>query len=104
MLNGGLKQDDGFTSKVVLAFATRLGSCQVDPTFGSRFHELKRADETGRRLAESYGLLAIAHLRNEIKDLKVVATLSPKQPGAIRVVASGRKGPRTVSATYTVGM
>lgn len=99
---GGLKQDDGFTSKVVLAWATRLGSCQVDPTFGSRFHEIQSADERGRRLAEAFGLLAIKHLENEIKDLKVTASLNSKHPGLIFLVASGRKGMQTVSAKYTV--
>lgn len=102
--NGGLKQDDGFTSKVVLAFATKLGSCQVDPGFGSRFHQIKSADENGRRLAEAYGLLALAHLKNEVKDLTVTASLPKNAPGRIDLVASGRVGMQTVSARYSVGL
>lgn len=100
---GGLKQDDGFTSKVVLAWATRLGTCQVDPNFGNRFHEIQQVDERGRRLAEAYGLLAIAHLKNEINNLLVSATIFPKDhPGLIFLQGSGRKGMLTVSAKYTV--
>lgn len=99
VLSGGIKQDDGFTSKVVLAWRTRLGSMQVDPTFGSRLHEVRHADERGRRLAEAYGLLAIQHLANEIQSLKVTATIPKK--GQIYLVASGRKGMQTVSASYT---
>ena len=98
---GGLKQDDGFTSQVVLALSTRLGSCQVFPSFGSRLYQIKRADETGRRLAEAYARLALAHLT--IKDLTITATIdSVRAPGRIQLLITGKKNGRPVSAPYTV--
>jgi phage gp46-like protein len=100
--NGGLKQDDGFTSKALLALSTRLGSCQVNPLFGSRLYQVKRADETGRRLAEAYALLALQHLKAEIQDLTVVASLPHNAKGRIELVVSGRRGTQAVSAKYTV--
>jgi phage gp46-like protein len=99
---GGLKQDEGFTSQVVLALATRLGSCQVYPAFGSRLHQVKRADETGRRLAEAYAKLAIAHL--SIKDLRVVATLSKSAPGRISLLVAGKKSGLPVNVPYNVDL
>jgi phage gp46-like protein len=98
---GALKQDDGFTSKVVLALSTKLGSAQAYPAFGSRLHEVKRADEQGRKLAERHALRALAHLTSEIRDLKVVATLTANRPGAIDVAVSGTKGLAIVRASYT---
>lgn len=96
---GQLKQDDGFTSKVVLALGTKLGSCQVLPSFGSRLHEIKYADERGRKLAEAYARLALVHLTEEIQDLTITATL----PGAGRIdlVIEGRKGTRGFRANYS---
>lgn len=99
---GGLKQDDGFTSQVVLALATDLGSCQVLPTFGSRLREIKRADEQGRRLAEKHARTALAHLTDQVRDLMVTATIQP--PSAIVIVVSGRRGMTAVQATYTAVM
>ena len=102
VLTGGrLKQDDGFTSKVVLALGTRLGSAQAFPTFGSRLHEVKRADEQGRKLAERHAENALAHLTSEVKELKVVATLSTERPGAILITVSGKRGTEVVRANYT---
>ncbi len=98
---GRLKQDDGFTSKVVLALATRLGSALAFPTFGSRLHEVKRADERGRRLAEKHAERALGHLASEIQGLKVEAKLVPSQTGAIEIVVSGMRGDDTLNATYT---
>jgi phage gp46-like protein len=97
---GGLKQDDGFTSQVVLALATRLGSCQVYPAFGSRLYQVKRADETGRRLSEAYAKLAIAHL--SIKELRVVATLSKSAPGRISLLVAGKKSGMPVNVPYNM--
>lgn len=102
VLTGGrLKQDDGFTSKVVLALATRLGSAQAFPTFGSRLHEVKRADEQGRKLAERHAENALAHLTSEVKELKVVASLPEGQKGVIAIVVSGKRGTEVVRADYT---
>ncbi len=91
---GDLKQDYGFTSKVVLALRTRLGSAQCAPWFGSRLHEIQTADERGRRLAESFTLMAIQHLRDEIQDLRVVASLVPGvilMPSGIFAVARAQE-------------
>lgn len=98
---GQLRQDDGFTSKVVLALATRLGSALAFPEFGSRLHEIKRADEQGRRLAEKHALKALAHLEREIGELKVDAKLPPHRPGAIELTVSGRRGGDELSVDYT---
>lgn len=101
---GEVKQDYGFTSKVVLALGMRLGSCQVLPTFGSRLHEIRSANEQGRRLAEAYALLALQHLTDEIQDLTVTATISAGSPGRIDLVVSGRRGMTVLSATYTASL
>jgi phage gp46-like protein len=98
---GDYKQDDGFTSKVVLALGTKLGTCQANPKLGSRLHEIQKVDDRGRRLAESYALMAVQHLSGEIKDLKVTAELDKKYPGAIFITVSGRKGTQAVFAKYT---
>lgn len=98
---GRLKQDDGFTSKVVLALRTRLGSCHALPGFGSRLHEVKRADEQGRQLAEKFAQLALSHVARDIADLRVTATLSSQRPGAIDFAVSGHKGNRVLRANYT---
>lgn len=98
---GHLRQDDGFTSDVVLALATRLGSALCFPEFGSRLYEIKRADEQGRKLAEAHALKALEHLRAKVKDLKVQASISPSRPGAIDLEVSGTRGYRVVRATYT---
>jgi phage gp46-like protein len=98
---GALKQDDGFTSKVVLALATKLGSAHAFPTFGSRIHEVKRADEQGRKLAERHAMRALAHLTSEIRELSVTAALSKDRPGAIDIEVSGTKGLAVVRASYT---
>jgi phage gp46-like protein len=98
--SGRLKQDDGFTSKAVLALRTKLGSCLAFPAFGSRLHEIRKADEQGRRLAEKFALMACAHLSAEVDDLKAVATLSERS-GAIELVVSGRKGNEVLRAPYT---
>lgn len=97
--NGSFKGDNGFTSKVVLAWRTKLGSAQANPTFGSRLHAIKHADERGRILAESYGYEAIAHLANEVEGLKVTATISA--PGRIDLEASGKNGEKILRANYT---
>ena len=99
--DGSLKQDEGFTSKVILALATRLGSAQAYPTFGSRLHEVKRADERGRRLAEKHAERALAHLAREVVGLKVEAKLRLDKPGAIEVIVSGAQGEETLNASYT---
>lgn len=96
---GDFKQDDGFTSKVVLALATRRGSCLVAPWFGSRLHEIRYADERGRGLAETFTKQALAHLTAQIKDLRVKATIVHK--AAILIVVSGRRGRSAVRIEYT---
>lgn len=98
---GRLRQDDGFTSDVVLALSTRLGSAQCFPEFGSRLYEIKRADEQGRKLAEAHALKALEHLTKKVRDLKVVAALPEKRPGQIDLEVSGTKGYQVVRATYT---
>lgn len=99
--NGGLKQDDGFTSKAVLALRTKLGSCLAMPGFGSRLHEIKKADERGRRQAEQYALIACAHLASQVEDLQATATLSTSRPGAIELIVSGKRGQEVLKAPYT---
>lgn len=98
---GALKQDDGFTSKVVLALSTKLGSAEAVPTFGSRLHEIRRADEQGKKLAESHALRALSHLTKDIQDLAVVATLSNKTPNRIDLAITGKKGLQALRVDYT---
>lgn len=99
--HGALKQDAGFTSKVVLALRTRLGSALAAPSFGSRLHEVQHADERNRKLAERHAARAVAHLAREVDELRVVATLPKDRPGAIEIEVSGRKAMAVVSARYT---
>lgn len=101
---GELKQDHGFTSKVVLALATKLGSCLVLPEFGSRIHEVKRADEQGRRLAEKHALNALHHLTAEITGLTVAAFISTERPGVIEIDVSGKRGQMELSTRYTASV
>lgn len=98
---GALKQDDGFTSKVVLALSTRLGSAQASPLFGSRLHEIKRADEQGRQLAEKHALRALSHLTGDIRELRATAVLSKVAPGRIELAITGRRGLEVVRVDYT---
>ena len=98
---GALKQDDGFTSKVVLALSTKLGSAEAVRTCGSRLHEIKRADEQGRKLAENHALRALAHLTTDIRDLRVAASISPKNPSRIDLVITGKKGLQALRVDYT---
>ena len=98
---GVLKEDDGFTSEVALALRTRLGSCLVLPSFGSRLHEVKRADEQGRRLSEKHAINALAHLTRKVDNLTVSAALSVDRPGAIELVVAGKRGQQALSAKYT---
>ena len=98
---GQLKQDDGFTSEAVLALSTRLGSALAFPTFGSRLHEIKRADEQGRRLAEKHAIKALAHLERRVEGLRVEAALPKNRPGAIVLTVSGRRGGDELSVDYT---
>jgi phage gp46-like protein len=98
---GELKQDYGFTSKVVLALSTKLGSCLVLPAFGSRIHEVKRADEQGRRLAEKHATNALQHLTTEIVGLSVVASISSDRPGVIEISVSGKRGQIDLGTKYT---
>ncbi len=103
---GNLLGDDGFTSKAVLALRTRKGSCLVFPEFGSRLHEIKTADERGRKLAEKRAYEAVAHLAAEVDQLTVVATLlddygRPLTAGRIDIIVSGKKGASSQTARYT---
>jgi hypothetical protein len=98
---GGLRGDDGFTSKVVLALGTKLGSCLVFPEFGSRLHEVETADEAGRKMSEKRAWQAIAHLETEVSDLTVAASLPVNRPGQIEIVVSGKKGSTSFTARYT---
>jgi phage gp46-like protein len=107
---GGYANDDGFTSLVVLALGTRLGSCLFFPEFGSRLHLVQTADERGRKLAEKYAWEAIAHLESLVDGLKVEASLTPydsrepKRAGAIYLQVSGKRGATTLTALYTASV
>lgn len=98
---GGYQSDPGFTSKVVLALATKLGTCIVNPTFGSRLHEVKRWDEVGRRLTEKYAAEALEHLLSEIVNMTIVVEMSAKKSGLFDVVVQGERGTEKVSASYS---
>ena len=98
---GRLKQDDGFTSAVVLALGTRLGSAFCFPEFGSRLHEIRKADEQGRRLAEAFASMALEHMRANVSDLKVQASIDTKRPGRIDLEVSGTRGYQVMRAEYT---
>lgn len=104
VLNGGLRGDDGFTSAAVLALRTRKGSIPIFPEFGSRLHEIRFADERGRKLAEKWGFDAVAHLADRADDLAVSASLSSETPGAIDVIVSGRRGSTTFTARYSAAV
>jgi phage gp46-like protein len=104
VLAGELQQDHGFTSQVVLALGTRLGSCLVLPEFGSRIHEVRRADEQGRMLAEKHAVRALQHLTGRFKDLHVVASISTKRPGAIELEVSGKRGEVDLSTKYSASV
>jgi phage gp46-like protein len=102
--SGGLRGDDGFTSKAVLALRTRKGSIPIYPEFGSSLHLVKYADERGRKLAEKYAFDAVAHLEPEVEELAVRASISTLQPGQIHIVVSGRRGSTTYTANYTAAV
>jgi phage gp46-like protein len=102
--NGDLKQDYGFTSQVVIALATRLGSCLVMPNLGSRIHEVRRADEQGRMLAEKHAVQALQHLSSRFKDLVATASISTERPGAIDLQISGKRGQVELSMKYTASV
>jgi phage gp46-like protein len=97
--NGDFKQDEGSTSKVVLALATKKGSCQVLPWFGSRLHEIRFADERGRGLAETFAKQALAHLVGELVGLSIKASVVNQT--AILLVIVWRRGTRPVRVQYT---
>jgi phage gp46-like protein len=104
--SGGLQNDTGFTSKVVLALGTRKGSCTFFPEFGSRLHEVQTADERGRKLAEKFAWQAVEHLVDQVDALTVEASLKPfdRSPaivGAIYVQVTGKRGTTTETARYT---
>jgi phage gp46-like protein len=103
--SGGFQGDDGIASKVVLALGMKRGSCPVYPEFGSRLHLVRKADERGRREAESYAREALAHLAGEVTELSVTATISTLRPGAIELDVSYRLGdvPQRVPYTQRVG-
>lgn len=96
---GDFKQDDGSTSKVVLALATKKGSCQLAPWFGSRLHEIRFADARGRGLAVTFAKQALAHLGSELVELSVTANIVQKT--AIVIVVAYRRGTRAVRVEYT---
>jgi phage gp46-like protein len=97
-LAGGVRGDDGFTSKVILALRTRLGSCIAFPEFGSRLHEIKIADERGRKMAEKRAAQALVHLAEQYDGLVVQAVLENK---TIVVYVSGKRGSTELRAQYT---
>lgn len=75
IVNGNPKEDTGIASKIVLALKTRKGSSAVNPTFGSRFHEIRKIDGSTPRRVETMAKLALVHLKDEIKALKVTANV-----------------------------
>lgn len=101
--SGGLRGDDGYSSKVILALGTELGSCQVAPNFGSRLHTIKIAGTASTRLAQKYGVEALAHIASEVKSLEVSAELHKDVKGAMKLTVSidpGR-GKQAVKVEYT---
>lgn len=103
-LGGGVRGDDGFTSKVVLALRTKLGSMVAFPEFGSRLHEIKVADERGRKMAEKRAAQAVAHLADQVDGLKVAAFLTDDRgTRRIEIVVSGKRGSTELTAQYTAG-
>lgn len=106
----GLQSDTGFTSKVVLALKTRLGSCLAFPGFGSKLHLIQVADERGRKLAEKYAWQALQHLIAIVDSLKAEASLTPfdprdeYQPGQIYIRITGKRGSTTETARYTAAV
>ena len=102
--DGDLKQDYGFTSQVVLALATRLGNCLVMPNFGSRLHEVRRADEQGRMLTEKHAIQALQHLTSKFSGLTVTASISTERPGVIELEVSGKRGEVNLSTRYSASV
>lgn len=97
---GGFREDAGFTSKVTLALGTRRGSCLVSPSFGSRMYKVRHVDEANRNLAKVMAEEAVAHLSDEVEDLKVEAFIPPGTIGRIDLVVSGRRQNVLLRATY----
>ena len=93
--SGGLKGDDGWTSKAVLALRTRLGSSAVNPSLGSRLHLVSSADDAGARQAKGIAEQALAHL--DITDLAVTAEAETDRrtgrfTGTIKILVEGQGG------------
>lgn len=94
---GGMRGDDGFTSKAVLALRTRLGSMAAFPEFGSRLHEIRTVDERGRKMAEKRAAQALIHLVDSVENLTVQARIESKN---IIIYVSGRRGSTEMKARY----
>lgn len=96
---GGYQEDSSVASKVVLALRTRRGTAAVYPTFGSRLHEIRKADESGRRSAEKFARQALIHLARQVESLDVEAQLLGK--GIIGITVSAKQNGRVVVVSYT---
>lgn len=96
---GGLKADSGISSKIVLALRMRKGSSALFPTFGSRLHEVKKADESGRRLCEKHAFAALTHLAREVASLDVEAQLVGG--GRIDILVSAKQDVGVTSVTFS---
>lgn len=97
---GGIAADTGVESQIILALSTRRGSCLAYPSFGSRLHEVQKADVAGRRLAQFYATEALEHVRQRVKDLVVIAEPGVR-PGQIALRVDYRLGDETRRVTYT---
>lgn len=102
LASGGIAEDAGIDTQVLLALGTRRGSCQVYADLGSRLHTIQRADTAGLRLAEFYAREALEHVRARVKDLRITASLaSGGKPGAIDLAVEYKIGNETKRVVYT---
>lgn len=103
LTNGVVDEDVTAASQAILALRTRRGSSSIAPWFGSRLHTIRKLDKRTKRLAEFYGVEALAFLvqRGVMRELKVTATVTT----GIRLLISYRdRGGqrRTIDYTHSV--
>jgi phage gp46-like protein len=86
---GGLRLDTTPRSKCLLALRARRGAYWADPTYGSRFREIKTLEE-GQQNAEYYAREALQFLmdRGEILDVHVTDVRIDVDTGWMAVAVS----------------
>lgn len=73
---GRFVEDDGVASEFVSRIRTKRGSVLVQPTFGSRLHEIKKMTGDAKTLAQKYIELAVAPMIRQRKIRSLVLTVT----------------------------